>query len=574
MKSHLFTRIALLFLLPFLLNGCSAGLSNRPKVQIEHHIDTQDRSCAYFYYLWGNHSEYNRKYTEALDAYEKAGLCDPHSYRIREKLVLSYLKTGNEAKAAIHLQKLIQKEQSTLEQHLMLARLLVRLGKFKNAVELYKKVLEQDPDNETARLQLGLVYSIEKKYVLAEEIFLSVYRTSKESYQASLYLAKLYREMERIDNALDWYTKALLLNWSAKLMDEVIAISSHFDKFNKLLEIYNSVLQQNPTNDDVGLGLLHTLLVMEKEEEAISFQLEMKQRGRPTFQYDLLLGRYFIGNNKFERAKSFLNSSLKQKKTSEAYYLLGLISIKQNRNMEGLTFLQKITPKDEEYQKATQLQVILYTSMDRRDKALSMLKGRIKNKELAQPNDFLLLAELYQEQKKLEKARELLEQSIQQFPENEGILFELGLLFEKTGDRKQAISTMQRLITINSNHPQALNFVGYTWADGNIHLNKALDYIQRAAHLLPDNGYIQDSLGWVHFRLGNFDKAKEILQKAIQLAPDDPLIHDHLGDVYNRLGQKASAVQSYEKAFQLFSEDEKKQLMKKKINLLKGSLKN
>ena len=86
--------------------------------------------------------------------------------------------------------------------------------------------------------------------------------------------------------------------------------------------------------------------------------------------------------------------------------------------------------------------------------------------------------------------------------------------------------------------------------------------------LKPGNGYIQDSLGWVHFKLGNLEKAREELQGALKLLPEDPYLHDHLGDVYRALNETKKAIESYRTAIKYFDDQEKKDQVQSKIDAL------
>lgn len=65
--------------------------------------------------------------------------------------------------------------------------------------------------------------------------------------------------------------------------------------------------------------------------------------------------------------------------------------------------------------------------------------------------------------------------------------------------------------------------------------------IERAVELRPDDGYIVDSLGWVLYRLRDFNGAVERLERAVELRPQDPTINDHLGDAYWRVGRRNEA---------------------------------
>jgi Flp pilus assembly protein TadD len=65
--------------------------------------------------------------------------------------------------------------------------------------------------------------------------------------------------------------------------------------------------------------------------------------------------------------------------------------------------------------------------------------------------------------------------------------------------------------------------------------------VRKAVELKPNDGYIVDSLGWAHFRLGEYDEAVKQLERAVELKPADPIIADHLGDAYWRVGRQLEA---------------------------------
>ena len=96
-----------------------------------------------------------------------------------------------------------------------------------------------------------------------------------------------------------------------------------------------------------------------------------------------------------------------------------------------------------------------------------------------------------------------------------------------------------------------LNYLGYSWVDQGLHLNKAMRFIRRAVELKPDDGYFVDSLGWAHYRLGDYKKASGELERAVELKPDDPVINDHLGDAYWRVGRKLEAQFQWSQALTL-----------------------
>jgi Flp pilus assembly protein TadD len=81
----------------------------------------------------------------------------------------------------------------------------------------------------------------------------------------------------------------------------------------------------------------------------------------------------------------------------------------------------------------------------------------------------------------------------------------------------------------------------------------------------PDDGFIVDSLGWVYYRLKDYDKAVESLERAVVLQPGDPVINDHLGDAYWRVGREREADFQWRRALTLDPEDDVIAEIKKKL---------
>jgi len=116
------------------------------------------------------------------------------------------------------------------------------------------------------------------------------------------------------------------------------------------------------------------------------------------------------------------------------------------------------------------------------------------------------------------------------------------------GNFDRMVTQMKEVLRINPDHADALNYLGYSYADRGIYLEEALRLIQKATALKPNMGYITDSLGWIYFKLGNYERAVTELEKANQLTPDDPTITEHLADSYLKLNRIEKAIEFYERA--------------------------
>ena len=121
------------------------------------------------------------------------------------------------------------------------------------------------------------------------------------------------------------------------------------------------------------------------------------------------------------------------------------------------------------------------------------------------------------------------------------LLYSRGIANERSGQWKAAEADFLKALEFEPEQPYVLNYLGYSWVDQGINLERGRAMIQRAVELRPDDGYIVDSLGWVLFKMGDFAGAVRELERAVVLKPEDPTINDHLGDAFWNAGRREEA---------------------------------
>ena len=140
-----------------------------------------------------------------------------------------------------------------------------------------------------------------------------------------------------------------------------------------------------------------------------------------------------------------------------------------------------------------------------------------------------------------------------------------GTSYERIKKWPLAEIDLQKALQLSPDEPLVLNYLGYSWVDQNKNLKQGLALIEKAVAKKPDDGYIVDSLGWAHYRLGNYKEAVRYLERAVELRPEDPVLNDHLGDAYWRVGRLDEARFQWEQALTLKPEPEEIDKINKKI---------
>jgi tetratricopeptide (TPR) repeat protein len=185
-----------------------------------------------------------------------------------------------------------------------------------------------------------------------------------------------------------------------------------------------------------------------------------------------------------------------------------------------------------------------------------------------------------------EGAESDLERLLEKQPDDDELLYSLGMLYGEAKRTDEAIQYMHRALQRNPDNASALNFIGYTWADQGINLDEAERMISRAVELRPDDGYIVDSLGWVHYVRAralvgqgrsqeaqkHLDAALEYLERADRLTGGDPVVSEHLGDTYLLLDQKRRALDRFEEAIRLEPRESEQPNLMHKFEILEREL--
>lgn len=121
-------------------------------------------------------------------------------------------------------------------------------------------------------------------------------------------------------------------------------------------------------------------------------------------------------------------------------------------------------------------------------------------------------------------------------------------LYNDAGRDVEAERTLRQVLTVAPGSAEALNYLGYLLADRGRGLDEAVRLVQRALEVDPGNPSYLDSLGWAHYRRGEFDEAERYLAPAAEQLPRNAIVQDHLGDVFAKMGRWSDAVAAWTRA--------------------------
>ena len=145
------------------------------------------------------------------------------------------------------------------------------------------------------------------------------------------------------------------------------------------------------------------------------------------------------------------------------------------------------------------------------------------------------------------RALALLAEAMRQYPNEPNLRYALASIQDSSGDTAGALATLQAVLAMRPDDPEALNAYGYTLAEHGLQLPRAQRLIEKALEVAPDDAAMRDSLAWVLYRRGQTARSLPIAAAAFADLPDGD-VGAHYGEILWILGQHAAAEQIWDEA--------------------------
>ncbi len=182
--------------------------------------------------------------------------------------------------------------------------------------------------------------------------------------------------------------------------------------------------------------------------------------------------------------------------------------------------------------------------LDKTDEAAGLLR-RLADQHPSRTDALVALGDIYRSRKRFADAGEAYSEALDRISQPRErdwtLYYSRGISYERTDRWEKAEADFLKALEIKPDQPLVMNYLGYSWIEKNMHFKRARAMIEKAVDLRPRDGYIVDSLGWVLYRLGDFEAAVVQLERAVALRPEDPIINDHLGDALWKVGRRLEA---------------------------------
>lgn len=376
-------------------------------------------------------------------------------------------------------------------------------------------------------------------------------------YHAILISRYLGEEPEKIR---DLIARAIAMNPQKTLHIERLGdMMADIGDFEEAARIYNKILEAVPN---------HTRIAEKRdkarkgEKIAAMTPPATPSAGIAHALYDLALLLFHDYSDESARVFAHLAHYLDPDMT-RAKILLASLAARNENSQLAIDYYNKIEPESDYYLETRMRIAQLYESDGEIDRALQKLEDLITTHQHIPAQ--IEKGDINRRNDHYDKAIDAYNEAFSMLGGSEDLPdqywhlhYVRGMAYERAGQWDKAETDLLAALEYRPDDPYVLNYLGYSWADQGKNLQQSLDMIRRAVEAEPNNGFIADSLGWVYYRLGNYDQALGYLEKAVQLEPYDAVINDHLGDVYWKLGRKLEARYQWQRARNYAEDDEEK----------------
>jgi tetratricopeptide (TPR) repeat protein len=505
---------------------------------------------------------------------------------------------GRTAEAVEAYLRAVAKDDESAYLHRKAAVALAQHNRQEEALHHAQRAFDLDPNDQQSRLFLGQLYRLQRRTGDAEDV-LSEAPGEPVSQEAALLLYQVYLDAGRLDDAL--VTAEWMVNQQPEDQRGRVALANVYQRMDRpeqaerslrsalerdpgnlrlygalarMLrqrgdyaaesELYREVLEHYPHHYSTLVALGEAQLALDDTEGALATFTMVEERYPDDLQSSVRVGYLLFEAHRYEEARVRLERVIAAKPTEyEVAFFLGVVARRTGDLDAARKAFESIEPDDRYYSEARAQIASMYERRGQYEEALVEVNRALAARESQELQ--LYAVTLRAKTGDLAGAVEAVEAMLSEEPENDDLLFNLGLVYGEAERSNEAILYMQRALEKNPDNASALNYIGYTWAEQGVHLDEAERMVRRAIELRPHDGYIVDSLGWIYYMRARplvesgrakeaealIDRALEQLERAHDLTGGDPVISEHLGDTYLLRDEKERALEKFEEAIRL-----------------------
>ncbi|NMB82532.1 MAG: tetratricopeptide repeat protein [Ignavibacteria bacterium] len=596
----------LFFLILMIIAGCSTLSVKKgdSQAQKESNIQNSFKKAAQEKFINGSILESKGQIPEAINEYLEALKFDPQP-GIYFTIAKNYFKINKLSPALNYSRKAVQIDSTNTDYLFLLATIYAASRLDDSSMTVYEKIISRDSTNYSALFQLAQLNEKRRpNYSLA--IYKKLIDLIGPEWNVLIRIIDLNDRLGNVDATIETFEELLKLNPSDERLQKVL-IESYLKskKYDKAKSLIDEALISFP--EDLNLYEMKGNLYLQENDWANAYDQYKKLINSDEISFENKIGIGTIFLNVVEKdsvnliyAKEIFSKLNKDTTDWQINAYLGEIELRlKNDSLAVQYFKQAANLAEWNSQLWVRLGSVLFDN-GKYSKVTELLEKGVT----LFPNDFainLIYGLALSQENKNTEAKEFLTKAVRINSSDLTALTALGYTLNQLKEYDEALKYLNKALILNSKDVQVLgmtaliydskeefnksdslytlamqidpenililNNFAYSLSERGVRLDEALIWSKKAVEKEPENSSYLDTLGWIYFRLNNFENAKSYLEKAMTYDKNNATILDHLGDVYFKLGNNVKAKDLWNKALELEPDNSK---IKQKIE--KGEL--
>jgi len=500
------------------------------------------------------------------------------------------------AQAITEFEKIILLQPKDVEDRMVLGQLYNVKHDATKAEEAFRAAQNIEPDSEDVVLNLARLYAESGDTQHAAKVIQEV-PEAQRTPKMELMLGAAYDQLKQPKDSIAAYRRAADLEpGDPQTLDALAQALLNDNQLDEALKQYKDLAAADPENDE---ALIHVSEIQRRQgqfEDALATIQKARKLDPNSLEAGYNEGLLLDVLGRFDEAAKTYQAMVdltshangaytNEEKNNRSIFLerLGAVSLEENKTDDAVSAYQKMIDlggdpairgyqgqvdayrNEKQYDKAIEiskkavaadpknrdLKMMLAGELadaGQVDAAMSMVSGLLNNS-----NDdrtvWLAIGQMNIRLRRWKEAEDAFAKADPLTTKKEDkiyLLFLRGELADRQKHQDQAETYFKQVLDLDATNAMTLNYMGYMLADKGERLPEALKMIRKAVDTEPMNGAYLDSLGWVYFKLGEYELAEDNLRRAVDRDQTDPTVHEHLGDLYEKTGRIRLAAAQWE----------------------------
>jgi len=548
---------------------------------------------AFDHFINGSLAQNQGDYSTAVSEFSKALESDTSS-GIFFALGKNYLALNKLSSALKYARLAVEYDSAEIEYYNLLADVYLQARADDSAAVVLEKILQIYPDEVSTYYKLARIYE-EEKPLQAIKIYEELTKIIGPDWNVLLHISELYEKVGYSKEATKSLEKLRSLDPSNLALQKlIIDFYQRNQKYDEALKMLDDIIELRPDDLDAREQKALIFIAQNKWEEAAEqYNYFLTQ---PSIPLDIKIS---IGASYFAKAvtdssimplaKDFFETMDKDTIDWQVKLYLGAIAISQREDSVAIENFKYVTENarwnveawvrlgglyfdNRKYAEAEKLMteaiqsfpheyavnLILGLSLAQQGKN-NLAKDYLKKSTELNPQDVNSLSAYgftLSQLNENEEAAKYLNQALILEPDNVNLLAQLGLIYNNMNKMVESDSLYEKALRLDPENALVNNNYAYSLSERDMQLERALQMVIISIKADSLNSSYLDTIGWVYYKLGEYDKALPFIQQAIEVGGESSVMLEHLGDILFMQGSRDQALEMWKKALELDSANE------------------